>query len=67
MRKVNVCDANLTQRLDRRTEEALKNLVGDPLAIALGVRCPELYSHRCQDAEQVYGSLAILQSKRLPD
>nr|POF06918.1 hypothetical protein CFP56_31542 [Quercus suber] len=61
------CDADFTQRLNRSPEKALQHLVGYPLAIACRVRCPDLYSHGGENADQIYWSFTKLKSKRLPE
>ncbi len=42
VREVDVGHADLAEGLDRRPEEALQNLVRDPLTVGRGVRCPDL-------------------------
>jgi hypothetical protein len=61
MRKVNIRNANLAQAFNRRANEALDNLVGDPLAVGFGVGSPYLRGHGRENRDEIDGPLSILQ------
>ena len=65
MGEVDIGKADLAQRFDRSTEEALKDLIGDPLAIRFGVRCPYLDRHRRKHRKDVYWPLSELANVRM--
>lgn len=67
MREINIRDADLAKALDRRTDEALHDLIRDPLAVGLGVRGPYLGCERREDGEEVDWAFAVLERERLPD
>lgn len=67
MRKINIRDADLAETLDGCANEALHDLVRDPLAVGLGVRGPYLGRERREDGDEVDWTFAVLERERLPD
>lgn len=67
MPEEDISDGNLTQRLYGGPEEALHDLVRDPLAVCSIVWHQYLSDQGARDAEQVYRSFAEVARKRLPE